>query len=394
MQPKSVIVNLKGSIDNVQKNSEDILPLENINLSVPLNEDVLQLVESTNVCNETLQGNLTSYTDEQSRYVDFYPDCNNTVLRHSTNIENLNLEINLYTEQDFNYDYNHKVNESIDLTETNCTEYFNSQQTELTFASFPNQVNTENSITTTNQCVETSLQNDNVSKCKPKETLISVDAVRRKLNLEATEVPLQKKAKKQFKCPYCERVFVRRISLNSHIALHTKAKPFSCTTCGKSFPVKSELTIHKRIHSDQYQCTICLKTFIVPSKLERHIRTHTKERPFKCNYENCGKSFSDQSNLAEHENTHLKTKNFKCTKCERCFKTKSQLKSHKLTHISGVSYTCDICKKSYKYKTNLIFHIKTHNGFKCPYCNLGCEKLKHLVKHRKECNMKLCKSEG
>ncbi|KAL3273275.1 hypothetical protein HHI36_014729 [Cryptolaemus montrouzieri] len=177
---------------------------------------------------------------------------------------------------------------------------------------------------------------------------------------------------------------MRRISLNSHIAIHTKNKPYICSNCGKSFAIKSELTIHKKIHSDQYQCNICFKTFVVPSKLQRHLRTHTNERPYQCPYEVCKKMFTDQSNLSEHINTHKSMRDIKCRQCDKHFKTKNQLRSHMLTHNFN-TYTCDICKKSYRYKTNLILHMKKHTGYKCSFCDKNCETFSVFMRHRQGC---------
>ncbi|XP_045477713.1 zinc finger protein 84-like [Harmonia axyridis] len=377
IQQRSVIVNLKNGIENYTNESIDSLPLENLN--VPLQDDVLQIVENTNIYTTNLQDNITNYMNTETRYVPYYPECNSTVLRHSSNVESLHN--NLYSDNDMNYGFTNKDNAPHELINKTCTDYF-STENQLNFDKcFDENIDVVN-FNTRDECVQT----EDILKCKPTENLVSVESVRNRLNLTNEIVTTKAKPQKQHKCPHCDRIFMRRISLNSHIAIHTKNRPFVCSKCGKTFPIKSELTVHKKIHSDQYQCKICLKTFVVPSKLERHLRTHTKERPFKCNFVGCEKTFSDRSNLFEHKSTHQETRNLKCASCEKYFKTKSQLKSHKLSHKSDVSYTCDICKKSYKYKTNLFLHLKKHTGYTCPFCNLNCEKLSVLVKHRKKCN--------
>lgn len=224
----------------------------------------------------------------------------------------------------------------------------------------------------------------NIDNSKP--TVLRVKP--RKLNSKVKNEKTSRNNKKSFPCPNCDKVFVRKPSLNIHMSLHTNFRPFECKVCFKSFAVHWDLKSHERIHTNIYKCHYCPKTFTIPSKLERHERIHTNCRPYACTIEGCNKTFSDKRNLVGHVVAHSDVRNFTCEVCNKKYKTKSQLNDHKKAHKDETPFQCHICSKSYKWKTNLIIHLKKHNGYKCAYCNKDCEKLCILVKHQKECKIK------
>ena len=61
-------------------------------------------------------------------------------------------------------------------------------------------------------------------------------------------------------------------------------KEHSCKTCGRSFPFKSRLVIHERIHTGEkaHECDICKKSSVQNSDLLKHKRKHTGEKPYEC----------------------------------------------------------------------------------------------------------------
>jgi len=79
-------------------------------------------------------------------------------------------------------------------------------------------------------------------------------------------------------------------------------KVYQCTMdgCGKQFSTPYRLKAHGRSHTGQtFSCEEegCHKTFITHSDLNKHTRTHTGDKPFFCDFENCGKVYSTAHHL-------------------------------------------------------------------------------------------------
>ena len=82
---------------------------------------------------------------------------------------------------------------------------------------------------------------------------------------------------KAFKCPECDKEFIRRDKLSIHYRIHTGVKPHSCPVCGKSFNQRSNFTVHMRIHTGvkPHSCPVCKKSFTRSTTLKDHMRVHT-----------------------------------------------------------------------------------------------------------------------
>ncbi|CAG0888110.1 unnamed protein product [Darwinula stevensoni] len=90
-------------------------------------------------------------------------------------------------------------------------------------------------------------------------------------------------AKKSYSCPYCQKTFKRKFSLDCHVKVHTGAKP--------------------------YECEVCYKKFSLASNCKKHTLTHLDYRPHQCKF--CGKKFSQNGNLLRHVlSIHGKMKGF------------------------------------------------------------------------------------
>lgn len=182
--------------------------------------------------------------------------------------------------------------------------------------------------------------------------------------IQNSSTPFRKKKKHQrtklvstFTCMHCSKSFVRKLTLQAHIARHTNYCPYKCDSCPKQFATSRLLTLHKRTHTSMYRCQVCYKSFNVRSKLQRHIVTHFGDRPFACM--ECGHRFKDKSNLTAHMVVHSSQRRFACKACGKSCNTNSKLTEHMRTHDNKrTEFKCELCSKSYRWKTNLVAHLR------------------------------------
>ncbi|XP_017486898.1 PREDICTED: zinc finger protein 182-like [Rhagoletis zephyria] len=173
-------------------------------------------------------------------------------------------------------------------------------------------------------------------------------------------------------CPECEKKFTRKFQLRLHmISVHNLGDglQYECNECYKTFASRHSLSYHQRsVHSDErpFACTHCDRRFILRTQLSSHLRIHTGEtipRTFECL--ECSKRWRTKSDLRTHMRTHVKVQErpFKCDQCEKAFFTRGHLNSHLLVHSGEKPFACPTCGKSYQCVGNLNNHMARQHDF-------------------------------
>ncbi|XP_027421571.1 zinc finger and BTB domain-containing protein 41 [Bos indicus x Bos taurus] len=243
-----------------------------------------------------------------------------------------------------------------------------------------------------------------------------------------TPVIIQNSNKKILQCPKCDKTFDRIGKYESHTRVHTGEKPFECDICHQRYSTKSNLTVHRKKHSNEtefhkkeHKCPYCNKLHASKKTLAKHVkRFHpenaqefisikkTKSESWKCDI--CKKSFTRRPHLEEHMILHSQDKPFKCTYCEEHFKSRfarlkhqekfhlgpfpcdicgrqfndtGNLKRHiECTHGGKRKWTCFICGKSVRERTTLKEHLRIHSGEKPHLCSICGQSFRHGSSYR------------
>lgn len=163
----------------------------------------------------------------------------------------------------------------------------------------------------------------------------------------------------RIKCPQCNKTFLQKTGLQTHMTIHTGEKPFKCEFCDAGFRLNSSLQRHmfkEHFFLKPFKCDQCGKDFGHNSDLKHHVRSvHAKERRFVCQI--CHEKFTTNIVLVRHVNIHFDLKLNECKVCGAKFSHSGSLHNHMKVHSEDRAYHCQTCGKSYKLKS----HLRNHN---------------------------------
>ncbi|XP_055296408.1 zinc finger protein 595-like [Sitodiplosis mosellana] len=174
-----------------------------------------------------------------------------------------------------------------------------------------------------------------------------------------------------YECYLCHKLYLNQAALRGHLRFKHSAEAirFKCNICRKGFFTKFVLDSHTKRHHQQLNdrkvmCTVCGK-YLATNSLQSHMYIHTKQKPFKCPHQGCRKSFRSKSSISEHMRSHTGEKPFKCTVdgCDQRFSYAVDFRRHKFK-IHGIfakKIPCTICDAIFPENTLLKAHMKKHN---------------------------------
>ena len=180
-------------------------------------------------------------------------------------------------------------------------------------------------------------------------------AVRRKLRQLKNHMICHQEP--QHKCPHCNKVFVRLLSLKSHIAqIHDGKRDYQCKYCGKGIASLASLLDHERLHTGEkpYVCDECGESFRLSQSYKNHkVREHFREASYVCTH--CDKVFATRPQWNKHLKTHNPQESCPCSVCGKNFTRKDLLQKHQVLHRQQIR--CLKCGRRFSTDMALRYHM-------------------------------------
>ena len=143
---------------------------------------------------------------------------------------------------------------------------------------------------------------------------------------------LCKKSKKQIglirQCTECPLTFMNRRHFLKHLEGH---KRNSCHYCDAKPTTRKDLTLHMvqqhnlKLQKPKYQCQYCERCFVKQVTLFNHYNQHANGK-FVC--QGCGLFLDTKEEFEAHRERHEQERPWKCTRCATSFSRRQQYLVH------------------------------------------------------------------
>ena len=166
---------------------------------------------------------------------------------------------------------------------------------------------------------------------------------------------------KDFKCKYCDLIWVSDLSLELHIAVQHQKLNHVCPICGNVFTTDAHKRYHiKHVHEKKfdYVCHLCAKPCAAKTDFKKHMAYQHGIGEKKHHCQHCPQKYVTANDLKRHvKEAHTKDTIYRCDQCPKTFWAKSYLYSHiRIVHKKVRPNKCDLCPEAYLYKRDLIKH--------------------------------------
>lgn len=168
--------------------------------------------------------------------------------------------------------------------------------------------------------------------------------------------------------------------LRENNVLNTKLLKNKSTSETDNNQPKVKEVVKSKKKDGPYECTHCDRKFIYKSRLTSHMAKYALECPLKpkpllkhlvkCEF--CDLRFCDLDGLLNHSASHDAKLDFECTMCEitTCShneeqymrKSRWQNSETNATNSRNRKFLCDVCGKTYTQSSHLWQHMRFHQG--------------------------------
>jgi len=181
-----------------------------------------------------------------------------------------------------------------------------------------------------------------------------------KVNLEEHAVKShQAVSRRCFSCPECKKQFIREDNLRAHMTVHSKEKPYVCSSCSMTFKWQSALVRHtQKQHLVKCESSPVVNNHMPSIDVSRKQLTEANTEEIRNKICNIVNQKDKKSKTSVNE---LK---FSCPECNKLFRRSDSLRAHMVNHTNDRPYTCSHCLKTFRWSSDLYRHKRKEHFLK------------------------------